>query len=311
MTNKKIFALMFAATLMLAGCGGDGDDDGPTPGGGGGGNKSEVNLNKNVVKADVPPEVTRLEFPRIREIGNNIVVVHKTKDSYSDGVNYSIEWDIEKKSQRWTCYQMMKGYQVTGVKRYKNDANQYPYDKDLNDKVPNAYFSQDYYWSDKAFEHGHICPSADRLYSDLANYQTFYLTNMQPQYKIFNGGIWKKHEERIRDAWTPKNSTDVLYVCKGGTIDDELNIIKRINGRLIVPKYFFCALLLKNSSGYRAIGFWFEQTNVDNSEDNLKDYAISIDQLEQRTGIDFFCNLPDDIEAEVEASYSPKAWGLN
>ncbi len=308
MTNKKILALMFTATLMLAGCGGDGDDE-ATPGGGG--NKSEVNINKNVVKAGVPPEVTRLEFPRIREIGNNIVVVHKTKDSYSDGVNYSIEWDIEKKSQRWSCYQMLKGYQVTGVTRYNNDAKPYLYDEDLKKKDPNAYFSQDYFWSDKAFDHGHICPSADRLYSTEANIQTFYLTNMQPQYHEFNAGIWEKLEIRIRNAWVPNNTSDVLYVCKGGTIDDENNIIKRISGRLIVPKYFFTALLLKNSSGYRAVGFWMEQTAYNRSEDNLKDYAISIDQLEQRTGIDFFCNLPDDIEAEVEASYSPKAWGLN
>lgn len=87
MTNKKILALMFAATLMLAGCGGDDDD--PIPSG-------KSNNNKNVVKAGVPAEVTRLEFPRLRDIGNNIVVVHKTSDSYSDGVNYSVEWDIEK-----------------------------------------------------------------------------------------------------------------------------------------------------------------------------------------------------------------------
>ena len=120
MTNKKILALMFTATLMLAGCGGDDDD--PIPSG-------KSNNNKNVVKAGVPAEVTRLEFPRLRDIGNNIVVVHKTSDSYSDGVNYSIEWDIEKKSQRWSCYQMMRGYQVTGIGRYSGDAidPEYPF----------------------------------------------------------------------------------------------------------------------------------------------------------------------------------------
>ena len=133
---------------------------------------------------------------------------------------------------------------------------------------------------------------------------------MQPQRNAFNAGIWKKLEERIRNAWVPSNSTDVLYVCKGGTIDNENQIITRISGRLIVPKYFFCALLLKNSSGYRAVGFWMEHLNEDRSEDNLKNYAMSIDELEQRTGIDFFCNLPDDIESTVEASYAANAWGL-
>lgn len=304
MTNKRIFAFMIAAALVMAGCGGD-DDDGVPPSGGG--NKTEVNNNKNVVKAGVPSEVTRLEFPRLREIGNNVVQVYKTSDSYSNGVNYAIEWDIDKKSQRWSCYQMLSGYNK-GVGRYSGNPSYFDYTY-FDKEHPSYYYSSDYIYS-SGFEHGHICPSADRLYSTEANKQTFYLTNMQPQYHDFNSGIWEKLEDKIRKAWVPSNTSDVLYVCKGGTIDDENNRIKNINERLIVPKYFFTALLLKNSRGYRAIGFWMEHTAVNHSEDNLKDYAMSIDQLEQKTGIDFFCNLPDDIEQSVESSYAPNAWGL-
>lgn len=297
---------MFAATLMLAGCGGDDDDPVPS---GGGGNKTEINSNKNVVKDGVPAEVTRLEFPRLRE-GSNVVQVYTTSDSYSGGVNYAIEWDIDKKSQRWSCYQMMAGYNK-GVGRYNGNPPYLDY-TNFDEEHPSYYYGTDYI-SPSIYDHGHICPSADRLYSTEANKQTFFLTNMQPQYKEFNSGIWKKHEEKIRDAWTPKNTSDVLYVCKGGTIDDVNNTIPNINVRLIVPKYFFVALLLKNSSGYRAIGFWFEHTSVDNSNNGLydfKNYAVSIDELEQLTGIDFFCNLPDDIEQSVESSYASNAWGL-
>ena len=43
---------------------------------------------------------------------------------------------------------------------------------------------------------------------------------------------------------------------------------------------------------------------------NLGDYAISIDELEKRTGIDFFCNLPDDIEDYVESSLNLEFWHL-
>lgn len=63
--------------------------------------------------------------------------------------------------------------------------------------------------------------------------------------------------------------------------------------------------------GYRAIGFWMENENIDRSNDKLKIYAKSIDELEKITGIDFFCNLPDNIEDKVEASVSTSAWGLN
>ena len=299
MRAKNLLLLAATAILTLHGCGSDADGN---QAGGNGGNGSK-NTNKNIVTAGMPPEITRLEFPHLKDKGSNIVVVHKTSDAY--GVNYAIEWDINKKSQRWSCYQMRKGYQGNAG-RY-DTYNGYPFDPVLEEK--GLYLDRDYFYR-SGFDHGHICPSADRQYSYEANKQTFYLSNMQPQYNKFNAGIWEKLESKIR-KWTPRNNEDTLYVCKGGTIDDEENIIKRISGKLIAPKYFFCALLLKNAMGYRAIGFWMENENIDRSNDKLKIYAKSIDELERITGIDFFCNLPDNIEDKVEASVSTSAWGLN
>ena len=40
----------------------------------------------------------------------------------------------------------------------------------------------------------------------------------------------------------------------------------------------------------------------------LVDYALSIDELEEKTGIDFFPNLNDNLENALEATYSTKAW---
>ena len=299
MRAKNLLLLAATAILTLHGCGSDTDGN---QAGGNGGNGSK-NTNKNIVTAWMPPEITRLEFPHLKDKGSNIVVVHKTSDAY--GVNYAIEWDINKKSQRWSCYQMRKGYQGNAG-RY-DTYNGYPFDPVLEEK--GLYLDRDYFYR-SGFDHGHVCPSADRQYSYEANKQTFYLSNMQPQYNKFNAGIWEKLESKIR-KWTPRNNEDTLYVCKGGTIDDEENIIKRISGKLIAPKYFFCALLLKNAMGYRAIGFWMENENIDRSNDKLKIYAKSIDELEKITGIDFFCNLPDNIEDKVEASVSTSAWGLN
>ena len=38
---------------------------------------------------------------------------------------------------------------------------------------------------------------------------------------------------------------------------------------------------------------------------------MSIDDLESRTGIDFFCNLPDNVEDVVEKTYSASDWKGN
>lgn len=300
----NLLAVLLLAVFAVA-CTNDDGDGGNTWQGG--------NANRNVVGDE--PAVSRLEFPRLKG-GRSVVIVYRTGDNNkydNDRVNYAVEWDCDKKAQRWSCYQMHKGY--TGT--YSRVVDGYMNDPDLDE---GDYWEKDYYYG-SGYEHGHICPNADRKYSFVANYQTFYLTNMQPQYHKFNGytnsgsdqgeGLWVRMEAQVRE-WVPYKSTDTLYVCKGGTIDREENIIERISGRLIVPRYFFMALLLKNSGGYRAIGLWTEQMEDEWRDDQpLSAFAVSIDELEELTGIDFFCNLPDDIENDVESTYSLKAWSLD
>lgn len=291
--------MLLAAVFSFASCS---DDDGGGSSGGG------RNANRNIVTDE--PAVARLEFPRLKE-GNNKVIVYRTNDSRvydADRVNFAVEWDCDKKSQRWTCYQMHSGY--TG--QYGRVVDGYLEDS----RIDAAYrWEQDYIYG-SGFQHGHICPNADRKYSYDANYQTFYMTNMQPQYGSFNGysgsneGLWLRLENKVRD-WTPINRSDTLYVCKGGTIDSEDQILTRIQGKMIVPKYFFMALLLKGSSYYRAIGFYMEHKNQWATNDNLADYAVSIDELEDLTGIDFFCNLPDETENHVEQRAYLVDWGLD
>ncbi|MBR2102323.1 MAG: DNA/RNA non-specific endonuclease [Prevotella sp.] len=269
----------------------------------------EITDSGNVNRNDISlyPDAARLEFPKLKT-ENSVLIVHRTGGE----VNYSVEWDYNLKSQRWSCYTLNRQSLEQHTTRYYGNP-QYPLDPDLPaqyyfDRPSADYTTGDYFYG-SGFDHGHICPSADRLYSKEANYQTFYLTNMQPQYKEFNAGLWANMEGQVRQ-WAKSYNTEMLYVCKGTTIDSEMNIIKRIQGKLIVPKYFYMALLLKTAYGYRAIAFWAENEKVDRDGDKLSKYAISIDELERRTSIDFFCNLPDDIEDEVEAAFSPNAWGF-
>lgn len=290
---RIILPLLFTIPVLVS-CSNDDDDDGAS---------TELNANRNDWSQE--PALQRLEFPKVKG-GKSRVIIHTTNDEY--GINYSVEWDSEKRSQRWSCYQMYAANRIQVTKRYYADSSkgqmQYPYDPGL---PANEYFSSDPFWG-SGYDHGHICPSADRLYSVSANIQTFYLTNMQPQYNRFNAGLWEKMEEKLR-SWisTGSRKEDTLYVCKGGTIDvvDSEGGVKdpvlaTLSSGLIVPKYFFMALLRKSSTGYKGLAFWAEHLNDDRSNDPLTDYVISIRELERRTGIDFFCNLPDKIEEEVE-----------
>ncbi|WP_276892807.1 DNA/RNA non-specific endonuclease [Hallella bergensis] len=263
------------------------------------------NINANPIYNEA---YTRLEMPRLHQ-GNDTILVHRTA---GNTVNYIIEWDIDKKSQRWSCYVMNRALAQQNTKRYYSDDNQYPHDPLIPQSM--QWNKDPYYYNGQKLDHGHICPSADRLSSFEMNYQTFFLTNMQPQFNAFNAGLWAKLEKKVR---TIASTCDTLYVCKGGTIDEGKyngynKVYRRLSNGLIMPRYFFMAMLRQNKGQYSAIGIWTDQiNNAKDSGQNLLQYAISIDELEQRTGIDFFCNLPDDIENKVERSYgSSLSWGL-
>lgn len=331
MKAKKLFMLM-TAIFTLAACSDGGDDSGggnepkpnpdPTP--------KTVNSNKN---ATGPAEAQyRLEFPKLKD-GKSVVVVHRSilnKNTKEEGVNYCVEWDTELNSQRWSCYQLYSSINYDfnnkyNVSRYgsngtaPNDGTlsatcQYPNDPDL--PVQYRWAEDPYKYS--GYDHGHICPSADRLRAVECNYQTFFISNMQPQYNKFNAGLWEKMEEDVRN-WVRLG--DTLYVCKGGTIDKSEHIIEYVNrnshqstrvnaNHIPVPRFFYMAVVCRKGDVWHGMAYWVQQYNEDHSNDNRKGYAITIDRLEELTGIDFFCNLPDDIEDQVESEKEYTFWGL-
>ena len=73
-----------------------------------------------------------------------------------------------------------------------------------------------------------------------------------------------------------------------------------------IPNYFYKVVLsaTTNSSGTvtsaQTVGFWFENKTYSGS--GYANYAVSVDQIEEWTGFDFFPNLPDSVEGNAESS---------
>ncbi len=281
---------------------------------------NNVNANWNIAGSGIPqskadPTFTnkstdeyawRLEYPHINTASGNQRVV-KAVSTY--GITYSLEWDNNKIANRWTCYTMCAKNNATNVGR--KDAFK------ADDAVTVS--PSDSYTNSSTYSRGHLCPSADRVASRDQNSQTFYMTNMQPQYQNHNGSAcWATLEGYVRTKWQPSNNTDTLYVVKAATIANvtlnnttSTGIITTTTDSqghtLVVPKYFYMAFLYydKSANNYKAFALWTEQKQSNNdAAATVINNRISIDELERRTGIDFFCNLPDDIEATVEATAS-------
>lgn len=284
--------LLLLAIPLLWNCSNDSDELTPT-------------TNRNANSAAQGTEALRLEMPRLR---GAVVDMFLVKRISNGDINFCIEWDIAKKAQRWTAFRWDNNNSGGYVDRDKLGDN-FIEDTDIPAMYRTTY--DNYHGS--GYTRGHICASADRWYNVEANRQTFLYSNMQPQLYYFNCRIWANLEKKVR-TWNNSSFRDTLYVCKGGTIDHRSDIIETTATGLIVPKYFFMAILCKNKStvndGYKAIAFRLEHREDYDDPNNLKPYIVSIDQLEQFTGIDFFCNLPDMVEETVEASVTPTAWGF-
>lgn len=259
-----------------------------------------ANTNANLV-AD-GPDAARLEIPRLKGGVVNMFLVKKLS---TGEVNFCVEWDIAKKAQRWSAFRWDNTNSGGYIKREDN------FIEDTD--IPLEYRTTYDHYRGSGYTRGHMCASADRWNSLEANRQTFLYSNMQPQLYSFNGGIWANLEMKVR-SWNTADFRDTLYVARGGTIDHTSDLIETTSTGLRVPKYFFMAILCKNKSavngGYKAIGFYMEHRSFYEDEKNLAPYVVSIDNLERLTGIDFFCNLPDGIENQVESNVTPAAWGF-
>ena len=137
---------------------------------------------------------------------------------------------------------------------------------------------------------------------------------MHPQYNALNAFVWADMEAKVR-SWNRDSFRDTLYVVKGGTIDGRdyvFDFLTHDNYGVLIPKYFFMAILCLKNGKYKALGFWIEHkpSYTQSEQKSIKQYAISIDELEQRTGIDFFCNLDDEIEEATEKATDVSAWSF-
>lgn len=244
------------------------------------------------------------EFPALSNNNSSILLTHSTKFNGKNITTYSAEYDTSKKHARWVAFKFFDLTAEVNVNRSPDDS--FAADPSLNVNYQRTRSD----FGAKGFDRGHLCASADRLYSQEANLQTFYYTNMSPQKNSFNTGVWQSLENLTR-AWGRSNTLrDTLYVVKGGTIDKEEQIWKYIDNDRSkpVPKYYFMAFLNKKGDKYKGIAFWLDQTITYPTNVKLANYAISIDQLEELTGIDFFVNLNDNLEKAIEQQLQLDAW---
>ncbi len=153
------------------------------------------------------------------------------------------------------------------------------------------------------YDRGHMAPAADFKWSEDAMSDTFYLSNMCPQEPSFNRGIWADLEAVVR---TMAYENEKVYVVTGPVLTDGPYETIGEN-EVAVPKQFYKVVLDYTDPDIKAIGFVLPNENSDKS---LQSFAMTVDDVEEITGIDFYPALPDDQEEEIESRMSTSSWNF-
>ncbi|PWA04112.1 DNA/RNA non-specific endonuclease [Flavobacterium psychrotolerans] len=153
------------------------------------------------------------------------------------------------------------------------------------------------------FDRGHLCAAADMRFSKEAFDDTFYTSNISPQKHSFNDGVWKRLEDKTR-YWSQKYNG--IYVVTGGVLQKDLKTIGQEN--VAVPNYFYKILFCNLNGTCKMVGFLVPHKKSDAA---LYTFVVSVDSIEKMTGIDFFPQLEDRIENNLEQKSDYKVWSFN
>ncbi len=151
-------------------------------------------------------------------------------------------------------------------------------------------------YKDSDYVYGQLAPSEDMRISE-----SYYLSNVSPQKELFNKGAWFNLESQVRQ-WA--NEEGKLFVVSGPIFDEGKTTIG--TNKVAVPASFY--KVVYSASNKKMIAF--KMPNIEISK-ITESYLVNVDLLEKETGIDFFSQLPDEIEYELESNINISEWSFN
>ena len=210
---------------------------------------------------------------------------------YREG--YTTSYNVDTRTPNWVAWHLTANH-TNGPAKRKGIIFQA--DEDIPAPRVDTY---DYMRS--GYDRGHMCPAGDNHWSQKAMEQSFLMTNVCPQVPALNSGLWNTIEKQCR-AWAQEYG-DVYIVCGPIYFNQKHKTIGK--NKIQVPEAFF-KVVLRLKDEPKAIGFICRNASAKGRKKT--DYVNSVDEVERITGMDFFSQLPDDIEQQIEGQADIKDW---
>ena len=224
-------------------------------------------------------------------------------NSYNSKVvrNYSFLYDKTYMTALWVAYATSNSGDFKDNNVGRNDAWAYDpaIDQSWQQNLSGAYSSS----NGRSYDRGHQVASNDRQTTTEQNKQTFYYTNMTPQYSYLNQGQWNTLEQKVQGVATVTTGSDTLYVVTGPLFEGTLaTVTDKSDNECKVPSgYWKCLMKCTFSSDGEmsaAVGCAYL---FDTNSSNTAPTATTIDAIESRTGFDFFANVPTSLQTTAES----------
>lgn len=207
---------------------------------------------------------------------------------------YTASYNALTRNPNWVGWTLTAGH-TDG--EYSRSGQAFMEDKDV--PLPRALYS-DIRESECGYQRGHMCPAADNKWSYKAQKEAFLMTNICPQNGDLNQRDWKYLEEACRD-WARRYGE--IHIVAGPVFRNDKYPTVGEN-QVAVPDAFF-KVVLALSPRPKAIGFIYENKA---GHKETAAYALSVDEVERVTGLDFFHELEDSVESRIESSCDFTAW---
>lgn len=204
---------------------------------------------------------------------------------------YTVSYSEKDEQPEWVAYKIISNNYNKSIER-TNDYREDPF-VTTKSASPNDYHGNGY-------DMGHLAPAHDMTYNSTSMSESFYLSNICPQKAAFNRGIWRVLEGKVH-YWSTFN--DSIYVVSGPILDNPIEQIGE--NKVTVPRAFYKTLLAFKKGKMKAIAFIIPNEKSDKS---IYSYATSIDEVEAKTGIDFYYNLDRVIQDSLEVKKDLKSW---
>ncbi|MFY0689676.1 MAG: DNA/RNA non-specific endonuclease [Cyclobacteriaceae bacterium] len=201
---------------------------------------------------------------------------------------YHLDYNEAHEQPNWVIYFADPVGNQTRIDRFKPDPDISSGSATLDD------------YKGSGYDRGHLCPAADMKRNVQSMTESFFMSNMSPQAPSFNRGIWKNLEALIRN-WSLANDKDL--VVTGGILTETCGSIG--HGVTVPCSYYKIYVDLEKMKG---IGFVLKN---EASSEPIQSFAVSIDEIEELTGIDFFAQLDDAQQTQIEGSFELDSFAWN